>query len=101
MKKSNGKKKSWGAMMPAELAEATKEFDRPLPASRFKPLTKEQRAQWDRAKRAGVHGRELLKQLQLTPQLLSEVEEYAKRMKISVNQVIALAIRKVIKPKRS
>jgi hypothetical protein len=101
MKKATGKKKSWGAMTPAELAEATKEFDHPLPDSRFKPLTKEQRARWERAKRAGIRGREILKQLQLTPQLLSEAEEHAKRMKISVNQVIALAIRKLREPKRS
>ena len=101
MKKSNGKKKSWGAMTPAELAAATKEFDHPLPESRFRPLTKAERARWERAKRAGTRGREILNGLHLNPQLLSEAEEYAKRMKISFHELIELGIRNVVRSKRS
>jgi hypothetical protein len=101
MKKPRVRKKSWGAMTPAELAEATKEFDHPLPASRFKPLTKAQRLRWERAKRAGSRGREIVSGLHLNPQLLSEAEEYAKRMKISFHELIEPGIRKVVRTKRS
>ncbi|MGB7156912.1 MAG: hypothetical protein WBD40_02530 [Tepidisphaeraceae bacterium] len=101
MKKANAARKSWGAMTPAELAEATKEFDRPLPASRFRPLTKAERAEWERMKRAGLRGREIGKTLLINPELLSEAEAYAKRMKISINEVIELGLRKVIRAKRS
>ncbi|HEV2295471.1 MAG TPA: hypothetical protein VGR35_16600 [Tepidisphaeraceae bacterium] len=88
-------------MTPAELADATKEFDSPLPASRYRPLTNAERAEWERIKRAGTRGREIMKSLHIDPKLLSEAKAYAKRMKISVNEVIEIGLRKVIRAKRS
>ncbi len=101
MKKLNTAKKSWGAMTSAELAHATKEFDTPLPASRFRPLTKAERDEWEQMKRAGTRGREIVRSLHINPELLSEAEAYAKHMKISINEVIELGLRKVIRAKRS
>jgi hypothetical protein len=93
MKNKNGKK-SWGAMTPAELAEATKEFDHPLPPSRYKPLTKAQRAEWERARNAGAFGRELLASLVVDAKLASEAEAYAKKKKITVIQLIERGLRR-------
>jgi hypothetical protein len=58
MKTNRARKKAWGKMSAAELAEATKEFDRPLPASRYKPVTRAERARFERALRAGGSGKQ-------------------------------------------
>ncbi len=88
-------------MTPAELAEATKEFDDPLPASGYRPLTKAQRAEWERIKRAGTRGREIVRSLHIDPKLLGEAETYAKRKRISISDVIELGLRRVIRPRRA
>ena len=92
--KSSGAKKSWGAMTPAELGEATKEFDHPLPPSRYKPLSKAERERFERAKHAGARGRALVKALGLDSGLLSEAENYAKRKKLTFKQVVERGLRR-------
>jgi hypothetical protein len=44
-------RKPYWEMTAAELAEATKEFDRPIPLSKTRPLTKEERAKFERMRR--------------------------------------------------
>jgi macrodomain Ter protein organizer (MatP/YcbG family) len=92
--KTKSKKIRWGAMTPAELAEATKEFDHPLPDSRYKPATKAQRARFERAMRAGTRGRELMASLVIDEKLASEAEAYAKKKKITVIQLIERGLRR-------
>jgi hypothetical protein len=48
MKKAKPTKPYW-KMTRAELAEATKEFDREIPANKLRPLTKAERERWERA----------------------------------------------------
>jgi len=91
--KTNGSKKRWGRMTPAQLAEATKEFDNPLPASRYKPLTKRQRAEFERARRAGRLGRARFNAMTLDPELLKAAERYAKRNRLSMNALLERALR--------
>ncbi len=88
-------------MTPAELAEATREFDHPLPESDFRPLTKAERAEWTRIMHAGARGREIVNSLHVDPDLLLQAKSYARRMKISINDVIELGIRTVISRKRA
>ena len=49
MKRTKRTKPYW-EMTAAELAEATKEFDGEIPASRLRPLSPQQRRQWERMK---------------------------------------------------
>jgi hypothetical protein len=93
MMKTTPKKRNWGAMTPAELAEATKEFDRPLPSSRYKPATKAQRSRFERALRAGADGG-LLNALDLDPTLLNEAAAYAKRKKLTLRQIVERGLRR-------
>jgi hypothetical protein len=93
MKSKNGKK-SWGAMSAAELAEATREFDHPLPESRYTPLSKAERARFERARNAGKHGRELMKALNIDPTLLSEAAAYARRRKLTLSQILERGLRR-------
>jgi hypothetical protein len=87
--KSNGMKKiQWGKLTAAELAAATKEFDHPLPESRYKPATKADRARFERALRAGEKYR------RIDPKLMKAAEAYAKRKKLSLSQLIERGLRR-------
>lgn len=92
--KSNGRRKSWGAMTAAELAAATKEFDHPLPTSRYKPLSKAERERFERARRAGAAGRALVDALRLDADLLDEAASYARRKKLTITQVFERGLRR-------
>ena len=50
-KKGKKSRKPWTKMTARELAEATKDLDRPIPLAETRPLTAEQRQWWERAKR--------------------------------------------------
>ncbi|MCY3023036.1 MAG: hypothetical protein NTW87_29010 [Planctomycetota bacterium] len=50
MRKKRAHKPYW-EMTTRELAEATKEFDKPFVADTFAPLSPEMRERWERAKR--------------------------------------------------
>lgn len=50
MKQIKSNKPYW-KMNTEELARATKEFDRPIPRHKLKPLSSRERGQWERAKR--------------------------------------------------
>lgn len=81
-------------MTAAELAEATREFDHPLPASRYKPLTKAQRELFERMRRAGAPGRVLVDTLGLDSNLLDEATRYARRKKLTITQVVERGLRR-------
>ena len=44
-------KKPYWEMTTEELAEATKEFDKPIPLSKFRPMSTVERKRWEQAKR--------------------------------------------------
>jgi hypothetical protein len=50
MKKEKKQKPYW-EMTTSELAEATREFDGPIDSSKLRPLSKAERAKWDRARK--------------------------------------------------
>ncbi|MBM4035002.1 MAG: hypothetical protein FJ291_24940 [Planctomycetes bacterium] len=52
-KKPSGQKKPYWEMTTEELSEATKEFDKEFIAETFKPLTRAQRALWERIRSKG------------------------------------------------
>jgi hypothetical protein len=53
MKQVKKQRKPYWKMTTEELAEATKESDQQIPASRMRQLTKDERARWERARRSG------------------------------------------------
>ncbi len=103
MKISKQQKPYW-KMNTRELAEATKEFDKPIPASRMRPLTKEQRQQWERAKRQpslsiyileNKRGREMI-MLEMDGELLRRVHEYARSHQMSLAELIDRGMRSAL-----
>ena len=53
MKRTKGSQKMYWEMTADELAEATKEFDKPLSPRQLKPLSKAERIRFQKALRAG------------------------------------------------
>lgn len=92
--KTNGAKKRWGKMSAAELAEATKEFDQPLPASRYKPASKADRERFERALRAGESVKEAIETLGVDAQLLEKAAVYAKKKNLTICQVLERGLRR-------
>jgi hypothetical protein len=93
MKRQRNPQKAYWEMTAKELAEATKEFDKPLPPERFKPLSKEERARFERARRAGGLRINRIYGLGLDDKLLDEAVAYARRKKMTVSQVIERGVR--------
>jgi hypothetical protein len=94
MMKSTATKKNWGQMTATELAEATKEFDHPLPPSRYKPLSKAERARFERARRAGTIGAQRIHSFNVDPKLLDKAVDFAKRRKLTIDQLIERGLRR-------
>lgn len=90
MKRNSGKKR-WGRMTAAELAEATKEFDHPLSASRFRPATKADRERFERALRAGTRR---VSEFDLDGELLRKARVYAKKKKLTMSQLVERGLRR-------
>lgn len=98
MKQSKIAKPYW-EMTASELAEATKVYDRPIPASKLRPLTKSEREQFERSRRRGVRSVFLNRKkpvtvtLELDKDLIDQSQKYAKRQQITLAQVIERSLR--------
>jgi hypothetical protein len=93
MKKKSVPTKPYWEMTTAELAEATKEYDRPIPLSKTRPLTKARRALFERMQR-GPHRSIFIARdatgvwVRIDPDLLKRTTRYAAKQKLTVNEVI-------------
>jgi hypothetical protein len=56
MKQRKGSKTACWEMTSGELAVETKRFDKPLSPSQLKPLSKDEQARFEKARRAGGKG---------------------------------------------
>jgi macrodomain Ter protein organizer (MatP/YcbG family) len=76
-----------------ELADATKQFDEPMVVDRSRPLTPEEREQWERAKRK--RGRPRVGRgckrvsISLEKGLLRRINAYAKKRRITRSGLVA------------
>lgn len=86
--------KPYWEMNAAELADATKEFDKPLPASRFKPLSKSERERFERARKAGGSDIKRLLAFDVDEKLLMEATVFARRKNLSLMQVVERGLRR-------
>lgn len=98
MKKNKPKPFTW--MNAEELAEATREFDRPLERDKFKPMSRSERARWDAARRG--RGRPKLgkgtRPVQITIErgLLEQADRLAHEIGISRSQLIGSGLRLLV-----
>ncbi|HEX4125592.1 MAG TPA: hypothetical protein VHY37_12755 [Tepidisphaeraceae bacterium] len=85
-------------MTTAELAAATKQYDRPIPASRLRPMTRAERQKFDSMRRGGVgsifiHDRPRRDvTVKLSEDTLRRCQEYADRHHLSLSDVIDLGL---------
>jgi hypothetical protein len=96
-------KKPYSKMNARELAAATREFDKPGAADKFKPLTAAQRKQWNqmvkgpkRSRRKDEDGVRIV--LSIDPELLYKAHRYAREHGNTLSQLICegleIALRK-------
>lgn len=95
MKQSKRRKPYW-EMTADELAEATKEFDRPLPASRFRQMTKADRERWAQVKPKGRKRMKSIFLLDIDPALLGEASRFARRKGLTVSELFERGLRGVM-----
>ncbi len=94
------KKKEYWELSTEELAAATIPFDEPFVAEKSRPLTSEERKQWQRVKRK--RGRPKVAQgfqrvsLSLEGGLLKRATALAKKRRITRSQLFTLAIEAVL-----
>lgn len=93
MKRRSKSRTAYWEMTSAELAAATKEFDKPLPPGRFKPLSRRDRARFERARQAGGVKVNQIYALGLDAELVGLAAAYAHRKKLTVTQVIERGVR--------
>lgn len=91
--KSSKPSKAYWEMSGIELADATREFDKPLSPSRYKPASKADRARFTRAMKAGSQVRSL-QDLGLDMKLLSEAATYARKHKMRLSEVLERGLRR-------
>jgi hypothetical protein len=80
-------------MSADELAQATREFDKTIPASRRKPMSKAQRERFQRALRNGGRIRQTTL-LGIDGRLLTAAAAYAKRNGMSLSAVLERGLRR-------
>jgi hypothetical protein len=98
MKKSSTPKKRYWEMTANELAEATKEFDRTVPLSKTRPLTKAERALFTRMQKAPHRSIFVTRDpngvwVRLDPKLLARTTQYAAKRKLSLSEVISRSLK--------
>lgn len=93
MKKTDKPKKPFWEMTDDERDKATKKYDRPIPLSKTKPLTKQEREQWERMKKAPYVSIYIKRSpneviVKLDPKVMARSAKYAARQKITLSELI-------------
>jgi hypothetical protein len=104
MKKTKTTKptKPYWEMTAKELADATKEFDGPLDLSKWRPITKAERAKFERMQKQGsksIHiKRPSIKEVtvRLDAALLRQCSEYAAKHDLTLSDVITKSLQSEI-----
>jgi len=94
------KPKPYSKMTAQELTDASKRFDEPFVADQSRPLTPQERAQWNRIKRK--RGRPRVGQgfqrisVSIEKQLLKRATACARKRRIPRSKLFALALERVL-----
>ena len=97
MKRKRTNKPYW-EMSAEELQEATKQFDKPIRLSKTKPLTREQRAQWERMRKTPARSIFITRDsdgifVRLDPDILRRSTRYAAEHKMTLSDVVNRSLR--------
>jgi hypothetical protein len=92
------KKKPYWEMNPDELAQATREFNKPVPLSKTRPLSREQKACFERMRGSRSRSVYVTREangvfVRLDKRLLQQTMRYASLNKLTLAQVINRSLR--------
>jgi hypothetical protein len=76
-----------------ELREATKEFDKPIPSSKLRPLTREERERFERSRRGGAYSVFISRDpntamVRLEPDVLRRAMRYAADRRLTLSELV-------------
>jgi hypothetical protein len=101
--KNTKKQKPYWEMTLEELREATKEYDKPIPMSKMRPLTKAEREKFERMQKSPYHSvfmkrnsSRRVAEVELDSELFHRSADYAEKHKLSLSQVIAQSLKKTL-----
>ena len=91
-------RKPYTKMTSQQLAEATREFDAPSPAARFRPMTDTERRAWSTARRGAAKKRQPLARVAIAidRDLLVDADQYARVHGLSRAELFARGLRSVL-----
>lgn len=102
MAKKNTKRKPWNKLNAAELAAATKQFEKPLRFEDTKPLSPALKEKWDRSRADSIfsvrvyNGKKKTIEIQVDESLLRKFDEFAERNDMTRDEFIARSLRSAI-----
>ena len=100
--KKRTKHKAWTQMTTAELAKATKRFDKPIGLEDTRPLSPANRKRWERSRRHPVYslhvysGKTRTLRIQVDDALLRQFDEFAKRNNMTRDEFITRSLRSAL-----
>ena len=98
---SKSKSKPYWEMNLDELRDATKQFDKSIPLSKTRPLTKSERAEFEESRNAGVRSifisrRPKTVTLQLPEAVIARSNDYALRHHMTLSEVVERSLRSAL-----
>jgi hypothetical protein len=93
MKMTRKKEKNFWEMSDAERDELVKQYDKPIPFSKTRPLTKEERRQFEKMQRSPHRSIFIMKNkdgvyVRIEPDLLRRSSRYAAEHKMTLSELI-------------
>jgi hypothetical protein len=93
--------KPYWEMTAEELATSTKQFDRPIPSSKTRPISSAERARFEKSRRAPHYSVFVTKDadgifVRLTPDILRRSARYAAKHKLTLSDVINRGLKKLL-----
>jgi len=92
------KPKPYWEMTTEELAQATREYDKPIPPYRMRPMTKQERVDWERMRKGPHHSIFISRDpngiwVRLEPDVLQQALKYANANKLSLSDIINRSVK--------
>jgi hypothetical protein len=85
-------------MTTDELRAATREFDQPIPAAKLRPISKAERARFERSRRQGISHGSLPPRTtaplvaDIDPELLTRIQKYAVEHQMTLSDFVAKSL---------
>ena len=91
-------RKPWTHMTTEELREATREFDKPIPMQKLRPISKVERARFERSRHQGISHSVLPARAtapllaEIDPAIITRIQKYAVEHQMTLSDFVAKSL---------